>query len=312
MLLLLYGEESFLKLRKLQEIKERYLNLHKGKFYLRTFDCSQERDASEILQEIRGTSLFQEKKLIVLGNLFSSKALKEILLEHKDELLNTAQAIVFFEEGEIGKEDALLLFVKAHGKLQEFSPLQGKRLLAWVQEEFGRCGGKPSFQVLDVLIRTAGNDLWRLSHEIQKLATFKSVPSLTRYDVEALVEPMVASDIFATIDAISTRNKKQALSLLGIHEKHGDSLFYILSMLGFQFRTLLAVKEMINRSFPYSLIVQKTRMHPYVVKKAYEAVQNFTLGELQMTFRRIFDIELGLKTGVLEPSSALSWFILGK
>ena len=151
MLLLLYGEESFLKLRKLQEIKERYVSLHKEKFYLRTFDCSQEKDTSEILQEIRGTSLFKEKKLIVLEKPFSSKDIKEKLLEYKDELLNTAQTLVFCEEGEVGEKDALFLFLKTHGKIQKFSPLAERRLSAWIQDEFLRYGGKPSFQVYQVI-----------------------------------------------------------------------------------------------------------------------------------------------------------------
>ena len=84
MLLLLYGED-FLKARKLQEIKERYVSLHKEASYVRVFDCSRV-DAQEILQEIRGVSLFGEKKLIILESPFSDPWARGWFEEYKDEL----------------------------------------------------------------------------------------------------------------------------------------------------------------------------------------------------------------------------------
>ena len=311
MLLLLYGEESFLKLRKLQEIKERYLSLHKEKFYVCVFDCSQA-ESREILQEIRGTSLFQEKKLIILENPFSSPEIQEKLLEYKDELAKTSQVLVFSQEGTIEEKDPLLVFLKKQGKIQEFSPLSLRSLASWISQEFLRYGIRVLPGARDALTRAVGNDLWRLSQEILKLAAYGNTSPFTQRDVEDLVEPVVEPEIFATIDAIAAKNTKQALALLAEHEKHGDHPLRILSTIGFQFRALLAVKEMADRHLSYNDIVRRTKLHPYVVKKAWEAAKNFSLGELIKEFRRIFDIELGLKTGTLESSGALSWFVLGK
>lgn len=311
MLLLLHGEESFLRSRKLQEIKERYLSLHREKFYVRVFDCSQA-DMQEILQEIRGLSLFGEKKLIVLANPFSSQEIKEKLLEYKEELAKTSQVLVFSQEGSVEKKDPFFLFLKAHGKIQEFSPLSQRSLASWISQEFLRYGMQISPDVQNALARAVGDDLWRLSQEISKLAAYSKGSLLTKSVVEDLVEPAVEPEIFATVDAIVSREAAQALALLSGHEKHGDQPLRILSTIGFQFRALMAVKEMADLRLSYDAIVQKTKLHPYVVKKAWEAVKNFSLGELKKGFRRIFDIEFGLKTGGMEPSRALSWFVLGK
>lgn len=311
MLLLLYGEESFLRSRKLQEIKERHLALHERKSYVRVFDCSQTQ-AHEMLQEIRGVSLFAEKKLIVLENPFSTQDITEKLLEYKEELVKTSQVLVFSQEGSVKEQDELFLFLKAQGKTQEFSFLSERGLASWVSQEFLRYGVKVPLEVHNALINAVGNDLWRLSNEIAKLATYGKGHTLMRGDVEELVEPVVEPEIFATIDAISARNKKQALALLAEHEKQGDPPLRILSTLGFQFRALMSVKEMADRKFPYNDIVKRTKLHPYVVKKAWEAAKNFSLEELKRGLRRIFDIELGVKTGSMEPSRALSWFVLGK
>ncbi|OHA66714.1 MAG: DNA polymerase III subunit delta [Candidatus Wildermuthbacteria bacterium RIFCSPHIGHO2_02_FULL_47_12] len=311
MLLLLHGEEPFLRARKLQDIKERYRTMHAQKFYVRVFDCAQA-GTQEVLQEIRGASLFQEKKLIVLDNPFSSQDATRELVECKDELARTSQILVFSQEGSVDEKNPLFLFLKEHGKAQKFSLLSGGRLQSWISQEFLRYGIKISIEVQEALAEAAGNDLWRLSNEIAKLAAYSKGAALTKHDVEELVEPIVEPEIFATIDAIAARNTKQALALLAEHEKHGDPPLRILSTIGFQFRALLAVKEMADMRLSYNDIVRKTKLHPFVVTKAWEASKNFSLGELKKWFRRIFDIELGLKTGSMESSRALSWFVLGK
>ncbi len=311
MLLLLYGEESFLKARKLQEIKERYCSLHKEKFYVRVFDCSQA-DTQEVLGEIRGISLFQEKKLIIVENPFSSQEMKEGLLEYKDELAKTSHVLVFSQEGVVEERDPLFVFFKKQGKAQEFSPLSQRSLSSWISQEFLRYGVQVSPEAQNTLARAVGNDLWRLSNEIAKLVSYSKGAVLSKSVVEDLVEPVVEPEIFATIDAVSARDAKGALALLAEHEKHGDQPLRILATIGFQFRALLAVKEMADRSLPYADVVKKTKLHPYVVKKAWEAAKHFSLEELKHGLRRIFNIELGLKTGGMEQSGALSWFVLGK
>jgi DNA polymerase III subunit delta len=311
MLLLLYGEESFLRARKLQEIRGRYLSLRKDKFYARAFDCSRDR-VQEILQEIRGVSLFGEKKLLILENPFSNQEIAEKILEYKDELVKTPHVLVFSQEGAIGEQDPLFIFLKRQGKVQEFSPLSSRSLGAWISQEFLRYGVQVLPDVQSALIGTVGNDLWRLSNEIAKLVSYSKGAVLSRSMVESLVEPMVEPEIFATIDAIASRNVKQALALLAEHEKHGDPPLRILATIGFQFRALLAIKEMADRSLSYADVVRKTKLHPYVVKKAWDAAKHFSLDELKKGLRRIFDIELGLKTGTMESSRALSWFVLGK
>lgn len=310
MLLLLYGEEPFLRSRKLQEIKERYCSLRKGS-YVRVFDCAQA-DMGDVLQEIRGASLFQEKKLIILENPFSSAEITEKLQAYKGELAKTPQTVVFSQEGNIEEKNPLFLFLKEHGKTQEFSPLSGRSLQSWISQEFLRYGMKILPEVQGALAQAVGNDLWRLSNEIAKLATYSKGFSLTKHDVEDLVESVVEPEVFATIDAISARRAAEALALLAEHEKHGDQPLRILATIGFQFRALASVKEMAEQGFSYDSIVKKTKLHPYVVKKALGAGKNFSLPELIKGLRRIFDIELGLKTGSMEPSRALSWFVLGK
>jgi DNA polymerase III delta subunit len=50
-------------------------------------------------------------------------------------------------------------------------------------------------------------------------------------------------------------------------------------------------------------------MHPFLVKKSYEQAQKFSLVELKKIYQKIFEVDLGIKTGKIEPETALDLLI---
>ena len=128
-------------------------------------------------------------------------------------------------------------------------------------------------------------------------------------DVELLVKPKIETDIFKTIDAIASKNKKQALELLHKHLEKGDSPLYLLTMINFQFRNLLIIKDLIRKGRPFYTFQKATSLHPYVVKKSYSQTQRFTIEELKKIYLKIFQVDLAVKTGKAEPETALDLLI---
>jgi len=162
---------------------------------------------------------------------------------------------------------------------------------------------------LEKLIEYIGNDLWQMSNEIKKLASFKNNKTLRIEDIELLVRSKIETDIFKTIDAIAEKNKKQALNLFHKHLEKGDSPLYLLSMINYQFRNLLIVKDLIEKHKPYDVILKKSGLHPFVVKKSYYQSQRFTFQELKKIFQKIFKADLDIKTGRIQPEIALDLLI---
>jgi DNA polymerase III delta subunit len=52
-------------------------------------------------------------------------------------------------------------------------------------------------------------------------------------------------------------------------------------------------------------------MHPFVVKKSLQQASKFTLEELKKIYQKIFQVDLDIKTGRIEPEVALDLFIAG-
>jgi len=121
-----------------------------------------------------------------------------------------------------------------------------------------------------------------------------------------LVKPKIDFDIFKTIDAIAARQKKTALRLLNKHLKIGESPIYILSMINYQFRNLLILKE----GEDISELQKETGLSPFQIKKANWQASQFTLERLKKLYRKIFQIDLGIKTGQIEPEEGLELLVL--
>jgi len=310
MIIFIYGPDTFRSRKKLNEIIGEYKKTHKTGLSLSFFDCEERKSAiGDARDEVRQTSIFKEKRLNIVTGLFSEPSQKEKFLEEVKEFSDSSDIFVVFEDKEVKKTDTLFKSLIKNAKAQEFKKLSGLQLKAWVQKEAEVMGLKIDGSSFDLLLDYSGDDLWQISNEMQKLASYKNGKVVVIADVKALVRPRIETDIFRTIDAIAQKNKKQALDLIYHHIDNGDSPLYLLSMIGYQIRNLLVIKELIEKHLPYNLIVKQSGLHPFVVKKSYYQANAFSLAGLKKIYQRIFEVDLSIKTGKAEPEMALDLLV---
>ncbi len=304
MIIFLYGQDSYRSKQKLAEIISHYKESHKSGLNLIYIDATKT-DFADFYNDFRVSAMFSEKKLIVLKNLFSNKKFQEDLLESVKKLEDLKDVIVIYESDLVDQRLKTFKVLIKNCKSQEFKLLESKGLKVWAQKELEKYQQKINVDALDLLLTYVGNDLWRLSNEINKLANFKKGLTIKKDDVELQVRPKIETDIFKTIDALSAKNKKQAFLFLQKHLDDGDEPLYLLSMIAYQFRNLLIVKELAQKGLMYNSIVEKSGLHPFVVKKNYFACQQFSLEELKNIYRKIFKIDSDIKKGKIESETAL-------
>lgn len=309
MVILLYGEDSYRSRQKLNEIIEHYKSIHKSGINLKYFE-GKDLNFEDLKEEFRQTSMFDEKKLLVVNDVFSNGDFKEKFLKNQKEILDSKEVILFYEEG-TPKEEQFLKFLKLKADCQEFKPLKRESLKIWLKKEFAVYQTDISPEARELLIDFVGDDIWQLSNEIKKLINFKSKKRIMPEDVELLVKPKIENDIFKTVDAMAQRNKKQAIFLIHKHLETGDSPHYLLSMINFQFRNLLIIKDLIEKNQPYYAILKISKLHPFVVKKSYQEANKFTFPELKKIYQKIFQVDLAIKTGRVSPEAALDLFLAG-
>ncbi len=310
MLILLHGQDTFLSRQKLQDIIEQYKKIHKNGLSLTSFE-GEKLKFEDFKDAIRQVSMFGEKKLLVVNGALANEDFKEKFLANCKDLVKSEDVVVFYEDTKILEKDKFLKFIKSKGKVQNFAPLEGEKLKSWLRQEFSRLEAEITTEALTKLMDFVGNDLWLLSNEIKKLVNYKRGGKVEVADVVKLTNARIETAIFKTIDAISQRNRKQALLLLHQHLDKGDSPLYLLSMINFQFKNLLVVKDLLERNEPYYLIAKKTQLHPFVVRKSYQQASKFTLVELKKIYRKIFQVDFDIKTGKVAAETALDLLIAG-
>ena len=308
MIIFLYGPDIYRSRQKLNEIVDHYRKAHKSGLNLKYFD-GKKLNYQDFKDSFQVISMFKEKKLTVLTNVFYAQDFKERFLKNFEKFINSGDIILFYQEEKIVRNNSLFVFLSKHAKCQEFKLLDSQKLKKWIEKEFSIYQSEIDRKAIQSLIDFVGNDLWRLSNEIKKLASYKKGNKIEMGDVELLVKPKIETDIFKTIEAMAVKNKKQALSLLHKHLEKGDNPLYLLSMINFQFRNLLIIKELIQKNLPYNLLVKESKLHPFVVRKTYSQAQKFELEELKKIYEKIFQIDSKIKTGKIEPQLALDLFI---
>jgi len=337
MIYFVYGEDSYRAKRKLEEIIEGYKKIHKSGLNLIYIDAKEpasakgfgeaKKDFKDFYSNLKITSMFAEKKLIILKNIFSDAKFQEDFLENIKNLEDIKDIIVIYEDGLADQRTKFFKALQKCAKCQEFNFLQPAMLKKWIVQEFEKNPPSPppshkasdgqgkategqgkiriNPDALDLLVGFVGNDLWQMSNEINKLSNYRIGSVIRKEDVELLVKPNIENDIFKTIDALASKDKKQALFLLHKHLENGDSPLYLLSMISYQFRNLLSIKEMQDLQKPYAIIVKNSGLHPFVAQKSYYLGSQFSMEKLKKIYQKIFQVDSDIKTGKIEPELAL-------
>ena len=318
MILFLHGPDTYRARQKLKEIRGKYEATYLHAVNVQDFDCAQT-PIEEAKNALSTVSMFEKKKLLIFRNVFGDRAFEEFLFAQRVYLgKSEGIVVVVFEAGAVKERGAHPLFqwLKKNARQQEFLLLSPSKLKLWIAREFASYNLKVSSVVQEALAQAVGNDLWQLSNEVKKIAAWKMGIRVATSDAGRVKESDVAlflsaakdADVFSTIEAVATKNKKQAFSLLYRHLQKGDSPVYLLSMLHYQFRTILQIQDMRERGFSQGVILQKTKLHPYALKKGLRVAQLFSLPELKAIYERLFAAEKNIKTGAREPEAVLDLF----
>ncbi len=316
-----YGEDDFRLKQKISSVVAGYQAKHKSGFNFGYFDLAQEGEWEKLKNFFDSYSMFAEKKLAVVKDLFDvRKDIKENFLEYLEAsgiLKTTENFLVIGQKLERSEEkksqDYVLkenkdLFKKLTGKAvnsEEFNFLSGVKLEVWIKKQVEERIGQIDTGAVKKLAVFVGSDLWRLSNEIDKLISYRNGKLILAVDIDELVGAKIENDIFKTVDALATRNKQMALALLHRHLVEGESEIYLLSMLVYQFRNLLLVKSEIERGTQFQSLAKTIKLHPYVLRKSFEQSRGFTLLALKKIYERLLELDIAIKTGRIEAPVAL-------
>ncbi len=306
MIILLYGQDAFRSRLKLEEIIESHQQARPSGLNLFFIDFDEE--GFEVFRDgLQTRSIFAEKKLFVLKNALKNEEVGEKIAKF---LKNQDEIIVFIENDKIKVGNRLFAFLKKTAKVQEFKLLSGREMVLWLEKWAALKGIKIDALAIRKLADFWGSDLWIITREIEKLYLLKASAAIDSRDIDLAVGASIEANIFKTIEAIALGNKKSALKMISHHLESGESPFYLLAMIAYQFRNLILVKNLVNKNKALEGIIRETGLSRFVAEKCLGLSRRFTLEALKNIYFRIFETDSKIKTGKISPRQGIELLVI--
>ncbi|OGD31457.1 DNA polymerase III subunit delta [Candidatus Azambacteria bacterium RIFCSPHIGHO2_02_FULL_52_12] len=310
MIIILHGENSLFAKRKLGEIIASYKTKHKSGLSFFVFD--EDADFGEVKSAWETVSMFEEKKLLVfkdvLGNAKQKTAITEFLRGHRAKE-DKDRVAVFSERTpvEIKRDTDAAWLLEVPSVVQESKHIGPARLPLWITEEAKRWHAAIDPDAAAYLVSACGNDLWRLSNEVAKLASYGK--RITKRNAQLLVRYDAHAQIFDAVSALAEKRTalamRQFYALLSEEEWAG-----MLGLIIFQFRNILRVRILLDEEASPAEIKSSLKLHPFVLQKTAAYARLYTGAGLKALYGLLCDMDVALKTSKASFEPCLEQFAL--
>ena len=307
MIYLLYGIEEYLIKKELDKIKSQF-DINDISFY----DMDNIK-LNDIVDDANSMSLFSTSRLIIIDNsyIFTTLSKKRDDIKYLENYINNPNkntTLVFIINSEtLDNRKKIVSLIKEKGNVIEFN--SNFDINSIVKEMFG------NYQIdsndIRFLISRVGNNLNLLNQEINKIKTYKCEDlKINRNDIINLTHKTVDIDIFHLIENIILNNKDKALESYYEMIKVGEEPIKIIVMLSNQFRLMYQVKKLSSKRNSISDIMKILGQKKYTIEKALEKSRKYNENIILKKLYQLADLDIKIKSGMINKNIALELFIL--
>ncbi|MBN1317990.1 MAG: DNA polymerase III subunit delta [Anaerolineales bacterium] len=272
---------------------------------------------SELIHTCKSLPFLAKRRLVVVEGLLErlgGKDRKEdraVLLDYLPQLPPSTR-LVFMEKKHLSNKNPFIQAAaeSTFGYVKAFNQLQGQALNRWIDQRVTSLGGSIQPQAITMLAAEIGNDLFQLDSEIAKLVSYTALKRpIQTTDVELLTPFSGMTNIFELVDSIGQQNGDKAARLTRDMLESGHDPHYLLSMIIRQFRLLIQVKEKLGQRLGPSDVAREVGIHPFVANKLSQQSTNLSQSRLEDIYRQLLETDLAIKTGQIEPVTAIDLLV---
>lgn len=296
---LFYGEDTYSSAQMLLKWKTEFIKKH-GETNIETLE-GKTLSTSEFNTNIQTMPFLADKRLIVIEDFLSKGSTEDQkkVAEALDDI--TESCILAFHENEMpDKRTTLFQKISKTGEAKEFPAMSPREVSKIILERSIIQNIKISAQISDYLSEYCGPDLWIISKELEKLATYANGKEITKEMIDELCCPSISASIFKLTDAIAARNKKESLRIFTNLRESGEEIPKTFYMIVRHFRMLIQIHEMLEKKENQFSITKKLKLNPYVVQIVSKQCKNFTTEKLTEIYGKLLQIDIDSKTGIIK------------
>ncbi len=209
---------------------------------------------------IMSTSLFADKRLIIVRDLGSNKSIWPIFKDWIGRLSDDIALILI--EPKLDKRTLTYKALVGQATIKEFKAWTDRDLnLAekWVQDEAARQGLAIDKNIARALVAWVGLDQWQLFYALQKLALVDAISVDVIHDI---IEPNPVENVFNLFETALKGDVVRLHDMIKIFEQSED-VYRLIGLLSTQVFQLAAV----TNADPSVEVAKDFAIHPFVVSK---------------------------------------------
>lgn len=218
--------------------------------------------------------------------------------------------LILVERGGVAKNNTLLKAASRYGKVEEFVTPRGIALERWIADRARQAGVRIS-QGAQSTLAAALPDLQTLANEIEKLSLY--VGAGGTIDEGALKQMSFVAkqdDVFEMTSAAARRDTKGALIHLQRLMDGGTAPEGILPVLAWQIRTLIQVRDMLDRRVSEGRMAEQSGLSDFIVRKSVGQAKQYTMPKLLDIHHKLVELDHAVKTGRAEAEMTLDALVV--
>lgn len=305
-LTLISGEELYLIDNLTKFITDNFLMPSYVDFNLTVIDSAMEVD--QILNIAMTLPFFDERRIIVFSSTGMLKTVKE---EQEEKLLNFLKEVpshvnVVFAENDLDKRKKIYKFLSKEADLVVVERLSRPDLVKWVTKRFKLYQKDVSLHVVNYFIEMinyldpeANKNLYDVDNTVRMISGVSG--DITESVINQYVEIPIENNIFKMMDAMSSKQMSEAITILNHFVSSGEPEIKIFYMINQQFRNIYKTKLLLDAGHTSATIASKLDIHPFVAKKAGTFATQFSNRQLSTIIQILEDVDQMMKSSGIEP-----------
>ncbi len=190
-----------------------------------------------------------------------------------------------------------------------FPPLN--QMPGWILQQARALGGTFTPEAANTLASLVGNDTYQAHQEILKLLTYVDYRRpVSGDDVLLLTAPVGHANIFDMTGAVVQGDAKRALRHLEVLLEEQDPV-NLLALIVREFRLLLLARELLEAGESnIQAIGEHLKVQDFVARRLVDTARHYPLPQLEAIYQQLFETDLAIKSGLLEPRLALEQLVV--
>ncbi|MFF0828776.1 DNA polymerase III subunit delta [Brevibacillus sp. NPDC003359] len=312
----LFGSETYLLKEFLKFAQEQMVEPEYADMNVNRYDAT-ETPIEIALQDAETMPFLSDRKIVIVSRCNFLTAEKSKVEHATDDLLSYLEnppdfcsLFLIVDADKMDERKKIVKTLKKEAVVIPLSQMRDGELSNWIERRANKLGLQISSTEISHLVSVAGNNLYTLEKELEKISLYLGGHGVVTEDhISLLTTPALERDVFKLIEYVISGDVSKAYRTLYDCLVLGEEPIKLLALLVRQFRLLYLIKLGQQESKSLQEIADHTKSHPYAVRKAADQSVNFTEESLRQLYLQLAEDDIRMKNGKVDKRLAIELFI---